>query len=84
MWSSPSSAAVYPVEWRLELPGRRILFDIVAAIDAQELNTDASTGVTYWEGAITVSGRIGERAIDGRGYLEMTGYAGRPMSEMFR
>ena len=83
-WSSPSSDAVYPVRWRIELPGRAVRLDISAAVDAQELDTEASTGVTYWEGAVTVRGQVGERAVSGRGYLEMTGYAGRPMSEMFR
>ena len=83
-WSSPSSHAVYPVEWRIELPGREARLDISAAVDAQELDTDASTGVTYWEGAVTVRGQVGEGAVSGRGYLEMTGYAGRPMSEVFR
>ena len=83
-WSSPSSHAVYPVEWRLELPGRDVRLEISAAVDAQELDMDASTGVSYWEGAVTVRGQVGDRVASGRGYLEMTGYAGRPMSELFR
>ena len=83
-WSSPSTDAVYPVHWRIELPGRAASLEISAAVDAQELDTAASTGVTYWEGAVTVRGRVGDGAVSGRGYLEMTGYAGRPMSEMFR
>jgi len=83
-WSSPSSDAVYPVQWRVEVPGRAAHLDISAVVDAQELNTPASTGVTYWEGAVTVSGQVGGRAVSGRGYLEMTGYAGPPMSELFR
>jgi predicted secreted hydrolase len=83
-WSSPSSDAVYPVAWRVELPDRQVRLDVEAVVDAQELDTAASTGVIYWEGAVTVSGQVGEAAVSGRGYLEMTGYAGRPMSEMFR
>ena len=83
-WTSPSSGAAYPVEWRVEVPGRQARFDVVAALDAQELHTDASTGVTYWEGAVDVSGQIGDRQVTGRGYLEMTGYFGQPMSEVFR
>ena len=65
-------------------PGRgtRFLFDPVRC--RKELDTDTSTGVTYWEGAVTVRGQVGEGAVSGRGYLEMTGYAGRPMNEMFR
>ena len=83
-WSSPDSGAAYPVEWRVELPGRQARFDVTAAVDAQELHTDASTGVTYWEGAVRVTGQVGGRQVAGRGYLEMTGYSGRPMSEVFR
>ena len=83
-WTSPVSGAAYPVEWRVELPGRQATLEVTAALDAQELDTAASTGVTYWEGAVTVTGRVGERPVRGRGYLEMTGYSGRPMSEVFR
>ena len=83
-WSSPSSGAAYPVEWRVELPARQAHFDVSAAFDAQELRTAASTGVTYWEGAVRVSGQVAGREVAGRGYLEMTGYSGRPLSEVFR
>ncbi|HJN46069.1 MAG: carotenoid 1,2-hydratase [Acidobacteria bacterium] len=83
-WVSPTSDAVYPIEWRIALPERDARLEIAAVVDAQELDTDASTGVTYWEGAVTVTGQVGDRTVTGRGYLEMTGYAGRPMSEMFR
>ncbi len=41
--------------------------------DDQELDTRASTATLYWEGAVRVIER--EREV-GRGYLELTGYAG--------
>ena len=66
------------------MPDREASFEVTAALDAQELDTGDSTGVTYWEGAVTVTGRVGGRPVRGRGYLEMTGYAGRPMSDVFR
>jgi predicted secreted hydrolase len=44
-------------------------------MDDQELDSRASTGVIYWEGA--VSAKAGGKVI-GRGYLELTGYADRP------
>ena len=75
---------MYPVEWRIELANREVLLDVSAAVDKQELDTSASTTVTYWEGAVTVSGQVGDRPVRGSGYLEMTGYAGPPMSEVFR
>jgi len=42
-------------------------------MDDQELDARASTGTLYWEGAVRVAG-VG--APGGRGYLELTGYAG--------
>lgn len=83
-WTSPSSGAAYPVDWRVGVPSRQADLAVEALVDAQELDTANSTGVTYWEGAVSVRGQIGEREIRGRGYLEMTGYVGRPMSEVFR
>jgi predicted secreted hydrolase len=41
----------------------------------QELVTRSSTNVTYWEGAVDVSGSFGNVAVSGVGYVEMTGYA---------
>ena len=83
-WTSPSSGAAYPVEWRIAVPGFEISLDVVAAVDAQELLTDRSTGVIYWEGVIDVRGTHDGVPVTGAGYLEMTGYAGPPMSDVLR
>jgi predicted secreted hydrolase len=42
---------------------------------SQELASDNSAGLSYWEGAITINGTRAGAAITGVGYLEMTGYA---------
>lgn len=76
-WRSPQSGAEYPVVWKLRLPARKIEMDIAATMPNQELDVVASTGFPYWEGAIDVRGREGDKPLAGRGYLEMTGYAGR-------
>lgn len=83
-WQSPASGAVYPVEWRLWIPSEELALEVRAAFEAQELRTEQSTGVTYWEGAVTVRGTRRGQAVTGRGYLEMTGYTGRAMSEVLR
>ncbi len=46
----------------------------------QELVTTESTRVNYWEGAVEVTGTKAGRPVQGRGYLEMTGYAGAALS----
>lgn len=71
-WTSPMSQARYPVEWTVQTPAG--LFSVKAIIDPQELDSRASTGAIYWEGLSDLFDHQGRHA--GRGYLEMTGYAG--------
>jgi predicted secreted hydrolase len=74
-WTSPTSGARYPVEWRVRVPDASMDVIVTAAVQGQELQTGQSTGVTYWEGAVDAAGTIGGKRVNGRGYLEMTGYA---------
>ena len=83
-WTSSVSGAAYPVGWRIDIPSLGLQLDISAVLDAQELVTAQSTGVTYWEGAIDAVGTHGGVSVSGEGYLEMTGYAGAPMSSVLR
>ena len=70
-WRSARSGARYPVEMLLTVGNRRLR--LVPMFDDQELDTRASTGTIYWEGAM----RVLENGREvGRGYLELTGYAG--------
>lgn len=70
-WKSPVTQARYPVQWRLETPAGR--HEVRARLDAQELDSRASTGTVYWEGLSDLVDDAGRHA--GRGYLELTGYA---------
>ncbi len=69
-WTSAKTHGRYPIRWRIEVPSLGIQLDCAAALDNQELVSEG-VGPTYWEGAVTYSG-----SATGRGYLEMTGYAG--------
>jgi len=35
-----------------------------------------STGVTYWEGSVSLEGVKDKLRVNGEGYVELTGYAG--------
>lgn len=83
-WTSPASGAVYPVEWEVTLPDDGTRLRVKAVVDGQELVTRRSTNVTYWEGAVTVDGESQGRPVSGRGYVELTGYAGRAISDVMR
>ncbi|MCD2513608.1 lipocalin-like domain-containing protein [Comamonas endophytica] len=73
-WTSPASGARYPVEWRITTPVGSWL--VQALLDAQELDSRASTGTIYWEGLCDLRETY-SNSLRGRGYLEMTGYAQR-------
>lgn len=79
-WKSKTTSAQYPVTWRIEVPARQLQFTVSPALDDQEL---ALGPLTYWEGAVDVTGTRGGAAISGRGYLELTGYAG-PLKALWK
>jgi predicted secreted hydrolase len=76
-WKSPKSGGDYPMRWRVVIPVQEIELEITPFFPEQELDTQKSTKVTYWEGAVQISGRHGKKTVRGLGYVEMTGYAGR-------
>ena len=74
-WTSPATGAVYPLGWTISLPAHGMELELTAALDDQEMITTGSTGVTYWEGSLSVSGRTDGLPVTGQGYMELTGYA---------
>jgi len=70
-WTSPHSGAVYPAEWVVRVPGEDLEISIKPLIRDQELNVS----FVYWEGAVAIEGVKGKIVIEGRGYVELTGYA---------
>jgi predicted secreted hydrolase len=74
-WKSPHSQASYPTHWRLTIFPLSIQLTVDANLSDQEMQTSASTGVTYWEGSVSASGSTAARPVKGMGYVELTGYA---------
>ncbi len=81
-WKSPQSGATYPSRWTLRVPRAGLVLDVVPLLADQELVTERSTKVTYWEGACDVKTLAGAPA--GRAYVELTGYAGAGGLGLFR
>lgn len=69
-WESPRTRARWPVAQRIRV-GRRV-FDTQPLMPDQELDSRASAGAIYWEGASRV---LEDGRPAGAGYLELTGYA---------
>ena len=76
-WTSSESKATYPSKWRLTFPSLDLVLDVTPLLADQELRTSRSTRVSYWEGAVSVTGTKQGRPVKGQGYVELTGYADR-------
>jgi predicted secreted hydrolase len=76
-WKSPKSGGDYPMKWKVTIPTEAVELEIRPEFPDQELITSRSTRVTYWEGAAQISGTVRQKPVNGTGYVEMTGYAGK-------
>jgi predicted secreted hydrolase len=70
-WRSPRTGIEYPVSFDVRAGDVALLLEPL--FPDQELDARAGVGAVYWEGAVRATGPGG---IAGRGYLELTGYAG--------
>ncbi len=70
-WTSPESRAPYPARWKISVPAAKMELTLQPYVADQEMRLE----IVYWEGAVEISGRSNGAAIDGSGYVEMTGYA---------
>jgi predicted secreted hydrolase len=75
-WKSLKSGGKYPSRWKVNVPVAKIALEINPLVPSQELLTEGSTGVTYWEGAVGGKGTSAGKPVTCEGYVELTGYAG--------
>lgn len=71
-WTSPRSGARYPASWRLRIPSANLDLRIRPRLADQEL----PVSIIYWEGSVAIEGqKDAGQAVQGVGYVELTGYA---------
>lgn len=81
-WTSSTTGITYPSGWQVEVSDPRLTASLTLQpeLKNQELVTTQSTGNTYWEGAVSIVGSAslpGQKnasAVQGEGYVELTGY----------
>jgi len=74
-WQSPDSKGQYPCVWQVNIAKLALQLKIEAQTANQEMRTEATTGVVYWEGSVKARGALDGQLISGEGYAELTGYA---------
>jgi len=74
IWKSNNPSARYPARWRMQISPLSMDIKINSNLPDQEMRTVGSTGVTYWEGSVSIQGFKENRPVNGQGYIELTGY----------
>jgi predicted secreted hydrolase len=70
-WTSDRTGVRYPTHWRLSVPDLGLELFTEPLLHDQEF----AHSFRYWEGAVRVRGRHDGEPVEGRGYLELAGYA---------
>ncbi|NBR97111.1 MAG: carotenoid 1,2-hydratase [Verrucomicrobia bacterium] len=70
-----ASGAIYPSGWNISVPSLQLSGEVQPLLLDQELRLKRTSNIRYWEGACRFTGTRNGKAISGRGYTELTGYA---------
>lgn len=70
-WRSPRSGAVYPARWSVRVPSAEVDLEI----EPWHADQEVDARVVYWEGAVRIRGVSRGEAVQGAGFVELTGYA---------
>lgn len=75
-WHSIASNADYPIQWLIQIPSLDIELAMSTPLVDQEMAAVPGGGSpAYWEGASRFQGKRRGSPVEGKGYLEMLGYA---------
>ncbi len=75
-WKSPVTGVNYPSGWHLKINNQQLQAELslTPELKDQELVVYQTTGNSYWEGAVSISGQSAGHVVQGEGYVELTGY----------
>ncbi|MFQ5929327.1 MAG: lipocalin-like domain-containing protein [Acidobacteriota bacterium] len=71
-WKSPHTGTEYPSRWMVTLPMDKLELEVIAEVADQENRSRILPDLYYWEGAVKIQSRSGNKV--GQGYVELTGY----------
>jgi predicted secreted hydrolase len=68
-WTSPATHITYGSGWQVTVPGG--LLTVTPDLRNQEVDLLKTQMNVYWEGDVTISGKIGGATVSGEGYTEL-------------
>ena len=73
-WTSPATGITYGSGWQVTVPGGHLT--VTPDLPDQELDLLSTQGVAYWEGDVSIQGKIDGSPVHGVGYTEINPPAG--------
>jgi predicted secreted hydrolase len=73
-WTSPATGITYGSGWHVTVPGGHLT--VTPDLPDQELDLLSTQGVAYWEGDVSIQGKIDGSPVHGVGYTEINPPAG--------
>jgi predicted secreted hydrolase len=68
-WTSPATRIKYGSGWKVTVPGGQLT--VTPDLRNQEEDLVNTQGTVYWEGDVTIKGKIGGATVSGDGYTEL-------------
>jgi geranylgeranyl pyrophosphate synthase/predicted secreted hydrolase len=81
-WRSTRSFNDYPTRFRVRVPELEVALELGAVFDDQEFITLISKPA-FWEGRVEARGTIGGRPVEGKGYVERSGFTENKTLDQF-
>jgi predicted secreted hydrolase len=69
-WTSPATHIKYGSGWKITVPGGQLT--VTPDLRNQEVDLLKTQMNVYWEGDVTIKGKIGGATVSGNGYTELT------------
>ena len=77
-WTSPETGVEYPMDWKVEVGSLELELELTPHLKQAESASNV-LGVSYWEGAVSVSGERAGQPVSGWGFVELVGYDPRQL-----
>ena len=86
-WDSAVTGAEYPMSWTLRIDSLDLDLTLTPSMEEAEFALTTFIPVVYWEGSVGAAGTRNAAPLEGRGFVEMVGYASdapeaQPVSEV--
>ena len=74
-WTSPTTGGAYPSGWQMDIEALGLSLALEPVVEDSEFVPSDPIVPIYWEGEVRVRGERRGEALEGRGFVELVGYA---------